>query len=120
LGNLGVARILSSGFSQFSEADGLESKTVVSVFEDHDGKLYAVTGFSHTFNQFDGERFTRIRPRVPASLRDFGWGENAVALQDRRGEWWIATGPGSPKPWICREPLPAPCTVGVTACRMTA
>jgi ligand-binding sensor domain-containing protein/signal transduction histidine kinase len=94
LGNQGVARIVGPGSSQFTEADGLESRTVISVFENRDGKLYAVSGVYHTLNEFDGERFTPIRPQVPASLGYFGWGEDAVCLQDQRGEWWIATGKG--------------------------
>ena len=89
-----MARILGPGFNQFTEADGLESRVVVSAFEDHDGTLYAVTAPHHTLNQFDGERFTRIRPRIPASVRSFGWGEREVVLQDRKGEWWFTSGFG--------------------------
>jgi signal transduction histidine kinase/streptogramin lyase len=93
LGTLGAARILRSGFTQFDEADGLESKRVQSVFETHDGALLAVSGARHTLNQFDGSRFTGIQPPAPG-IASFGWGEGEVVLEDRRGEWWVATGVG--------------------------
>jgi two-component sensor histidine kinase/streptogramin lyase len=89
--NLGVLRILRSGFSNYTEADGLESTAVLSVFEAHDGGLYAVTGARHTLNHFEQGRFSAIKPVIPASIRDFGWGEASVALQDRRGQWWLAS-----------------------------
>ena len=90
----GVLRILRPGFSQFAEGDGLESRYVHSVFEARDGTLYAVTGERHTLNRFDGSRFHPADARVPPSVTNFGSGEHAVALQDRRGDWWIATGMG--------------------------
>jgi ligand-binding sensor domain-containing protein/signal transduction histidine kinase len=91
--NLGVARMLRPGFSTFTESDGLTSQTVVSIFEDRDGALYAMTD-RHVLNRFDGQRFMPIVPRVPAGITDFGWGEGSVVLQDRRGEWWMATAQG--------------------------
>jgi len=92
--NLGVMRILRSGFSFFTEADGLESKAVLAVFESHDGDLFAVSGYHHTLNRFDGERFTATQPYTPSSIWNFGWGEQEITLQDRRGEWWVATSNG--------------------------
>lgn len=91
--NLGVARMLRPGFSTFTESDGLTSQTVDSIFEDRDGALYAMTG-RHVLNRFDGQRFMPIVPRVPAGITDFGWGEGSLVLQDRRGEWWMATAQG--------------------------
>jgi ligand-binding sensor domain-containing protein/signal transduction histidine kinase len=93
LGALGAARVLKPGFSQFNEADGLESKIVQSVFETRQGALLAVSGARHTLNQFDGSRFTPIQPLAPR-INSFGWGEDKVELEDRRGEWWVATGMG--------------------------
>ena len=96
LSNVGVARILRNGFTTFTEADGLASKVVFSVFETGDGKLYAVTGirlgseWRQVFNEFDGQRFTTISPRLPDRIKSFGEG----TLRDRRGEWWMATGDG--------------------------
>jgi ligand-binding sensor domain-containing protein len=89
--NLGVLQILRSGFSKYTQADGLESTAVLSVFESHDGTLYAVTGTRHTLNQFEQGRFTPIQPYIPASIHDLGWGEVSVTLQDRKGRWWVAS-----------------------------
>jgi ligand-binding sensor domain-containing protein/signal transduction histidine kinase len=94
LETIGVMRILRQGFSLFTEADGLESRRVVSVFEGRDGTLYAVTGEKHTLNRFDGERFHAIALRAPPSVTSFGAGEHAVMLQARDGDWWIVTGHG--------------------------
>jgi ligand-binding sensor domain-containing protein/signal transduction histidine kinase len=90
----GVLRVLRPGFSQFAESDGLESRYVHSVFESHEGTLYVVTGDRHTLNRFDGSRFHPVNVRVPPSVTSFGSGEHAVALRDRYGDWWIATGMG--------------------------
>ena len=92
--NLGVMRVVRSGFSVYTKADGLESNAVLSAFESHDGSLYAVSGVQHTLNRFDGERFTAIQAYRPASTLNFGWGEHLVTLEDRRGEWWVATANG--------------------------
>jgi ligand-binding sensor domain-containing protein/signal transduction histidine kinase len=93
--NLGVARLAWPGASRFTEADGLESTKIHAVFESHDGTLYAVSGEGHALNRFDGRRFSAIRPRGPVPPGPaFGYGERAVTLQDRHGEWWIATGVG--------------------------
>ncbi len=56
LSNIGVARLMPN-FIQYSERDGLESKTVQSVFEGADSELYAISGVAHTLNRFDGKRF---------------------------------------------------------------
>ena len=92
--NIGVMRILRRGFSLFTEADGLESRYVHSVFTGQDGVLYVVTGPRRTLNRFDGERFHAIVPRVPGSVTSFGSGEHAVVLQARDGDWWSVTGQG--------------------------
>ena len=35
-----------------------------------------------------------VFPNFAKPIRNFGWGWNQMALQDRVGEWWIATGEG--------------------------
>jgi ligand-binding sensor domain-containing protein len=94
LANIGVMRMLRRGFSLFTEADGLESRYVISVFEGRDGTLHAVTGQRHILNRFDGERFHAIAPQTPPSVTSFGAGEHAVMLQARDGDWWNVTGQG--------------------------
>lgn len=94
LSNLGVARIMKEGMTQFTEADGLESNHVDALLEDQNGDLFAVTGSRHTLNSFNGNGFVPIRERVPANVSYFGWGEINIALESRQGEWWIASGQG--------------------------
>ncbi len=38
--------------------------------------------------------FKAIRPKRPAEVTNFAWGEDKVVLQSRLGEWWMATGNG--------------------------
>ena len=51
--------------------------------------------------QFDGERFTPIRPRFSeyAKNQGYSWGWDQNVLEDHTGEWWIATRGG-----VCRFP----------------
>jgi len=94
LSNMGALRVSRHGFTTFNEADGLKQRTVLSVFENHEGNLYAVTAPKHTLHEFGGQRFTAVQPWTPPNIREFGWGESSIALEDRRGEWWLATGEG--------------------------
>lgn len=94
LSNLGAARLFRHGFTTFAEADGLTSRGVLSVFENREGQLYAVTGVDHALHAFDGRQFAPVRPLIPAKAGGLGWGEQAIALEDRRGEWWIARDEG--------------------------
>ncbi len=87
--NMGAARILRHGFQIFTEADGLKSRHVISVFDTRQGNVYAVTE-PRVLHEFDGQQFTAISLRLPSRIRGAGWGESSVALQTRTGEWWVA------------------------------
>jgi len=102
LGNLwvgmaggGVVRISASGFSSFSERDGLGVRGVWAVFEDRMGTLMAVTkDEDHYFlNRFDGYRFHALRPNLPFD-RVFGWTWSQIVVHSRSGDWWLGTGAG--------------------------
>ncbi len=102
LGNLWVgtnggaaARISGSGFSSFSERDGLVVRKVWAVFEDRNGDLMAVTkDEDHYFlNRFDGYRFHPIRPNAPFGIA-FGWSWSQIVVHSRAGDWWLGTGEG--------------------------
>ena len=92
----GVMRVAHSGFTTFDEHDGLTVDGIYSIFETKSGQLCVTTGPLKNLivNCFDGHRFKAVRPGFPASISYFGWGRNQTALQDRYGEWWIATGQG--------------------------
>jgi signal transduction histidine kinase/ligand-binding sensor domain-containing protein len=91
----GAGRLMPSGFSRFTEDDGLTHPRIASVFESRDGHLTIVAG--DALHQFDGRRLVAIRPAVPSHIRYRGWGWYQVSFQDREGEWWIPTGEG-----LCR------------------
>ncbi|MBI3683161.1 MAG: hypothetical protein HY235_22545 [Acidobacteria bacterium] len=102
LGNLwlgtdggGAARISGSGFSSFSERDGLAIRKVWAVFEDRKGDLMAVTKDEDQYflNRFDGSRFHAIRPNSPFGSM-FGWSWSQIAVHAKSGDWWLATGSG--------------------------
>ncbi len=102
LGNLwvgtnggGAARISGSGFSSFSERDGLAVRNVWAVFEDRKGDLMAVTKDEehYALNRFDGYRFHPIRPNAPFGIA-FGWSWSHIVVHSRSGDWWLGTGAG--------------------------
>jgi ligand-binding sensor domain-containing protein len=95
---LGVMKIPPSGFSTYTEADGVEELN--SLLETPSGELCAIrvppgnSGQRLRIHWFDGQRFRVAQPAFPPSVRYFGWGGGQIGLQDRWGEWWIATGEG--------------------------
>jgi ligand-binding sensor domain-containing protein len=98
----GLMKIAGSGFTSYTQADGLANTRIASIFVDPAGELCTVTsptGGEWSLDCFDGKRFTSIRPKYPQTIRYFGWGWNQTALQDHTGEWWIPTGEG-----LCRFP----------------
>jgi signal transduction histidine kinase/ligand-binding sensor domain-containing protein len=94
----GAFEIAHSGFSSFTEDDGLTTSRIEQVAEDRQGKMFVVSG-ADVLHTFDGRRFLPTRPRFPDAIKDFGWGWNQIALQAHDGEWWLATGEG-----LCRFP----------------
>lgn len=95
----GIARMTRSGFVTYSGEDGLPGlpTNVGALFETRRGELCFLN--RSVIHRFDGRRFTTIRPSFPRDITYFGWGIGKLALQDREGDWWIATGQG-----LCRFP----------------
>jgi ligand-binding sensor domain-containing protein/signal transduction histidine kinase len=91
---LGAIRIANYPTESYNEADGLESAVVVGMTEDRRGRFYAITGGGHTLNELAAGKFEPRVRRAPAWIRDLGWGQGSVVLQDRRGEWWAASAYG--------------------------
>jgi ligand-binding sensor domain-containing protein/signal transduction histidine kinase len=93
----GALRVARAGFSSFTAADGLVDAQVTSLFQGLDGALYVQSGDmfeGKTFLQrFENGRFTAVTPRMPGPVY-LGWGQQQTALQDRSGQWWLATGQG--------------------------
>ena len=98
----GLVKLVRGGLVSFGIADGLRARGIVSMFEDSSGALYVITSGvtrSRDLHRLDGERFTAVTPRVPASIDYLGWSAKQTSFRDRAGIWWIATGRG-----LCRYP----------------
>jgi ligand-binding sensor domain-containing protein/signal transduction histidine kinase len=92
----GAIRIAKGGFRAYSEADGLHSSYIVSIFEARNGELCVMSEKSRVrvVNRFDGHRFYSVQPNLPPVVDDWGWGTGQLTLQARNEEWWIPTGMG--------------------------
>ena len=103
----GAMKITQSNFSTFTAADGLPalssespSVRVTSIFQDRSGALYVTVGRAtdtqrHPFlSRLEGDRFKSIFPNLPPGVAQPGSGHQQTALQDRAGDWWIATEQG--------------------------
>jgi ligand-binding sensor domain-containing protein/signal transduction histidine kinase len=91
----GVMRLAPDGLVAYDRRDGLDSDYLNGFVEAPGGPLYAVTWRDgHVLAQFDGARFTAVRPRVPADVSVMAWGWGQTALIDREGRWWFPTGQG--------------------------
>jgi ligand-binding sensor domain-containing protein/signal transduction histidine kinase len=91
----GAARLPGSGFSRFTEADGLPIPKVWAIMEDQKGDLMVITKDEdqYALNRFDGLRFHPVRPAGPyGSL--WGWSWSQIAVNSPSGDWWLATGRG--------------------------
>jgi len=98
VGSQGAIKIARSGFTTYGMPDGLHDPNITTIFENLAGNLCVLSLENNGvwINRFDGQRFRATRPRLPPAIAmgDFGWGWKQTALQDRAGEWWIATGRG--------------------------
>jgi ligand-binding sensor domain-containing protein/signal transduction histidine kinase len=103
----GAFEIAHSGFSSFTEDDGLTASRIEQVAEDRQGHMFVVSG-NDVLHTFDGQRFVATQPRFPRAIQYFGWGWNQIVLQAHDGEWWLATGEG-----LCRFPA-VPTAAGLT------
>ena len=90
----GAMKITRSGFTSYSEADGLEVGRIAALGEDRNGELIAITNSlrvpSFHIHRFDGRRFKNIRVNLPDTVVPT-WGWNQLFLQDRSQQWWVPT-----------------------------
>ena len=88
----GAIRIARKGFLSYMESDGLGSADIISGFENQAGELYFI-GDKWSINRFDGTRFSSVRPLLPKHITDSNASKQGI-IQDRTGEWWVATAEG--------------------------
>lgn len=96
----GAMKLVREGFTTFGLDDGLGDLRVSSMVEDRSGTLHVISEYGNgLINRFDGRRFEAVRPAIPPSIENVGWGSGQVTLQDREGQWWVPTFEG-----LCRFP----------------
>ena len=89
----GVAKLWHRGLTRFGAADGLAWAN--SINATRNGDVIAVGGLdanSWCLCRFDGTKF--VAGRFPVRDVSPGWGWSQMVLQDRTGDWWIATDHG--------------------------
>ena len=86
----GAVRLTRNGSVSFREADGLRHDYVTWISQSRTGRLRAGGGWP-VVNEFDGERFTASRFRIPGEVNL----ERVYdVLQDRTGDLWVGTPSG--------------------------
>jgi ligand-binding sensor domain-containing protein/signal transduction histidine kinase len=94
MSNGGAIKLARSGITAYMEADGFRSAR--AIFKDQAADLLVLgepEQGKYTVNRFDGKRFTAIQFKLPKGS-DYGWGWNQLILEDRAGEWWVASRQG--------------------------
>ena len=84
----GATKLARNGLVTFRQEDGLSGTHISRIFTDRDKHLCVLTADAF-INVYDGQRFAAIRPNLPAEITLLN-----DALQDREGDWWVATARG--------------------------
>ena len=89
----GATRVLMTGFSLFSTADGIPAAS--SLIETPASMVPAMTAGTTRAGAswFDGRRFVPLQ--LPIYPADTSWGWNQLLLAGRDGEWWIGARSGA-------------------------
>jgi signal transduction histidine kinase/streptogramin lyase len=92
----GVTKLARYGFTRYTRADGLDSLSINSIFENRAGELFVSTNEKwRAVSRFGGERFVTVRPALPVPEAAYpGWGWKQTVLQDHLGVWWVPHGAG--------------------------
>jgi signal transduction histidine kinase/ligand-binding sensor domain-containing protein len=92
----GAKKIARYGFTTYRVPDGLDYEhRVNSIFENTAGELFVSTyRADNAIGRLDGDRFSFVKPRLPAYVDYHGWGWQQTVWHDSRGAWWIPTGDG--------------------------
>lgn len=96
VGMHGAVRIAKHGFRTYTHQDGLDTNHILSILETQRGELCVVSegARARPVNCFDGRAFHPVRPNVPRTVDNWGWGTKNLTFQSRNGEWWVPTGRG--------------------------
>lgn len=90
----GAKKLARYGFTTYGEADGIRSLKISSIFENHDGSLFAIIKNNgvQTIYRFENDgKFTAVQPNLPAEKDYFSWGWKQIDWQDSSGAWLVPT-----------------------------
>ncbi len=93
----GAARLARRGFVSYGPRDGLRFVANAGLSFDRAGRAVLATRLvplAFVVNRFEGTKFSSASVKLPPGFRDLGWGSHSVTIEDRNGDWWIATGDG--------------------------
>ncbi len=92
----GLKKWARYGFTNYTDLGGTVSRSPDSIFENAAGELFVTfnDGDKRTISRFDGENFDLIKPKFPADVGYFGWGNRQTVWQEAAGDWWFPTGGG--------------------------
>lgn len=93
----GLSRLEAVGLVSYTSREGFGARGVTAIIEDRAGHVCAsgiTADGARWFGALAGDRFSSFLPRGTANLEYWSWGWRHVMLQDRTGEWWVATGSG--------------------------
>jgi ligand-binding sensor domain-containing protein/signal transduction histidine kinase len=92
----GLSRISRSGFVAYSEREGMGNLAIAALVVTPSREVISIS--NHTdrlvLHRLEDDHFIPVLPFFPPSIHYFGWGWDQIALIDREGAWWIATGEG--------------------------
>ncbi|MBL8188155.1 MAG: hypothetical protein JNK38_09110 [Acidobacteria bacterium] len=90
--HLGVTKLIRQGFTTWDQNDAPGLRFPYPLYTDANGEIIANGMKNWTINQFDGQRFTTVRPLLPPDPGNL-W-LNTGAYRDRFGEWWVTSRTG--------------------------
>jgi signal transduction histidine kinase/ligand-binding sensor domain-containing protein len=89
---VGALKITAHGWITYDEADGFGTP-VSSIFENRSGDLY-VNSRAWRLSRFSSGSFATVRLGLRSTVTDASWRSVSGVIQDRMGEWWVATREG--------------------------
>ena len=88
----GAMKIARHGLVTYDESDGL-GLGITAIFENRAGDLLVSSG-GYRIGRFDGHGFQSVRFNLPAAVDDESWRMYRGVLEDRTGDYWVATPAG--------------------------
>ena len=93
----GAMKLARNGFVSYNEVQG-KHFGVGGIIENIAGELCFITQTIDVSDlailRYGSKGLSLVRPNFPVTITNFGFGWNQIGLQDRTGDYWLATGQG--------------------------